>query len=792
MNTFKRTLLHLAVTAALLPNIELLAAPATDSATPAASPTTTNGSETVLAPMEVSATTLGMGTALEKMDISTTTLTREQIAKSPELNLDQILTQQMGVFINNAQSQTDQTGTQLSMRGSPAGMVLVMVDGVPMNDAMFRTVDWQQIPKNTIDKIEIIRGGGGASMWGNMASGGIINITTKAPEKGNKQLGIAYGNMNTKVGSAAITAYANDKIQTSFNFDVNETSGWNPLPNQDRTTPNSVTSAYRSHNGLWSTYFTPNDRSRYFVKIYGTELLQDQLTYAAQNDQLYKLGLRTGGKTEYSKSGSFNFTGFYDYNQMNKANAGLAPGTTAVGAGTGVSIPINYATGAGLASSVNQPTQIESINYAQYGFSGYVQDSLDFHKWGVIEDMKAGVDARGVNISDGQKLYSQAGTTTVALDNTFNLYSANNISGQNTFQGIFVQGAYKPSKDSGLQATFGVREDLYQVYNPAEQFNVVNGKNSLVAGKNGQFNQIDPRFGLKYGFNNGIDLRGAVYRNMTAPGMNQLYRSYGSQASFNASNSSLTPMSTFGQEIGIDFTGDKIKTTLTGYHNDISNYISSVGACANTAAGAGTNGLNACTTTLASQIGAPPPSSGSAAAISQNQNIGTVTTKGAEAFVQWEALDTLTLNASVAKTFAQYDSFNALMTQANNANIATSATHTPLLYTGMQLSGIPTLMLTQGGTWKIRPDLTMSWSIKSWPAYFASSTVFTGTSMSQAATTADVHFDYQATKMINLYINAQNINNAIYLSSGSGSSTGSSAGTLGQPRTILGGINLKF
>jgi len=327
MNPFKRTLLQLTVTAALFPSVSLMAATpddqsaastgiaaAVDSAvnaltTPAVAQTTASipSDATILAPMEVSATSLGKGSALEKMDINTTTLTREQIANSPQLNLDQILTQQMGVFINNAQSQTDQTGTSISMRGSPTGMVLVMVDGVPMNDGMFRTVDWLQIPKSTIDKIEVIRGGGGASMWGNMASGGIINITTKEPEKGNKQLGFAYGNMDTKVGNAAITAYSSDKIQTSFNYDVVETAGWIGLPKQDRVSPNTnVSSAYRAHNGLWSTYFTPNDNSRYFVKIYGTELLQDQLQYAAQNDQLYKLGLRTGGKTSYSKSGGLD------------------------------------------------------------------------------------------------------------------------------------------------------------------------------------------------------------------------------------------------------------------------------------------------------------------------------------------------------------------------------------------------------------------------------------------------------------------------------------------------------
>ena len=78
------------------------------------------------------------------------------------------------------------TGQPVSIRGfgsSTTINTLVMVDGVPINDPYFRTVDWSRISKNSVERIEVIRGGGATSLWGNMAMGGVINIVTRQPTR---------------------------------------------------------------------------------------------------------------------------------------------------------------------------------------------------------------------------------------------------------------------------------------------------------------------------------------------------------------------------------------------------------------------------------------------------------------------------------------------------------------------------------------------------------------------------------------------------------------------------------
>ena len=52
------------------------------------------------------------------------------------------------------------------------------MDGVPVNDFNNGIADWNIIPINHVEKIELIRGGGSSS-YGDLAVGGVINVITK-------------------------------------------------------------------------------------------------------------------------------------------------------------------------------------------------------------------------------------------------------------------------------------------------------------------------------------------------------------------------------------------------------------------------------------------------------------------------------------------------------------------------------------------------------------------------------------------------------------------------------------
>jgi outer membrane receptor for ferrienterochelin and colicins len=72
----------------------------------------------------------------------------------------------------------------LSMRGSTAGQVLVLVDGVPVNDLQLGGFDVNTLCLDNIDRVEVIRGAA-SSLYGADAMGGVINVITRqAPPSG--------------------------------------------------------------------------------------------------------------------------------------------------------------------------------------------------------------------------------------------------------------------------------------------------------------------------------------------------------------------------------------------------------------------------------------------------------------------------------------------------------------------------------------------------------------------------------------------------------------------------------
>ena len=107
-------------------------------------------------------------------------LTAEEIRRSPVTTLIEALRLIPGVNverINNGQFHVSIRG----FNGSFQRHLLVMVDGRSIYSSVYAGVFWQQrdLPLSIIDRIEVVRGPGGA-IWGANALNGVINIITKS------------------------------------------------------------------------------------------------------------------------------------------------------------------------------------------------------------------------------------------------------------------------------------------------------------------------------------------------------------------------------------------------------------------------------------------------------------------------------------------------------------------------------------------------------------------------------------------------------------------------------------
>lgn len=94
--------------------------------------------------------------------------------------IQEVLSQQPGVDVQEYGSLGQYTS--IGIRGSSAEQVLVLLDGVRLNTVGGGAVDFSSIPLDSLDRIEIIRGGATAQ-YGSDAMGGVINIITKRARK---------------------------------------------------------------------------------------------------------------------------------------------------------------------------------------------------------------------------------------------------------------------------------------------------------------------------------------------------------------------------------------------------------------------------------------------------------------------------------------------------------------------------------------------------------------------------------------------------------------------------------
>ncbi|MDP2928721.1 MAG: TonB-dependent receptor, partial [Candidatus Omnitrophota bacterium] len=92
-------------------------------------------------------------------------------------------------------------GGTINMRGFYGGMSsyqLVLIDGVPQNRGKDKLVNWDLIPIDNIERVEVLKGPA-SSIYGDNAMSGVINVITKKPSDApHAGASFSYGSYNTQ------------------------------------------------------------------------------------------------------------------------------------------------------------------------------------------------------------------------------------------------------------------------------------------------------------------------------------------------------------------------------------------------------------------------------------------------------------------------------------------------------------------------------------------------------------------------------------------------------------------
>lgn len=118
------------------------------------------------------------------------------------------------------------------IRGSNSEQVLILVDGRPINNLGGGSFDLSEITSNIVERIEVLPGGG-STLYGSSAIGGVINIITRRPtEKVTTQAGVTFGayglnqqtiNNSGKVGDIGwVLGYNRTQAESNYPFSIPE------------------------------------------------------------------------------------------------------------------------------------------------------------------------------------------------------------------------------------------------------------------------------------------------------------------------------------------------------------------------------------------------------------------------------------------------------------------------------------------------------------------------------------------------------------------------------------------
>lgn len=112
-----------------------------------------------------------------------TVINRQQLERSAGKSLSEVLNTAAGTTIIGASNNLG-TNQTVSIRGSSAGNVLILVDGIPVNDPSVITnyFDLNFLSIDQIERVEIMKGGH-STLYGSDAVAGVVNIILK---KGGK------------------------------------------------------------------------------------------------------------------------------------------------------------------------------------------------------------------------------------------------------------------------------------------------------------------------------------------------------------------------------------------------------------------------------------------------------------------------------------------------------------------------------------------------------------------------------------------------------------------------------
>ena len=475
---------------------------------------------------EVTVTPTRSEQQLGTIPASVSVISSEEIQRRPAMVPDDLLRQlpEFSLFRRSSSLSAHPTSQGVSLRGiGPSGVSrsLVLLDGVPFNDAFGGWVYWTALPMESAERIEVVNGTS-SSLYGSYAMGGVLNVVTRTAERRSVDIKTQYGSRHSpKFDFRGSDVWG--KVGVSVDGSVFDTDGYANVLSSLQGPVDTKVAVQFGHVTLKADY-NPNDRVHAFVRTgyFHEDRHNGKITTVGPlteelNDTTWKY--TSGGvSARLPDTSTLHATIFGDTKTFNSNFLAIPDATGARATGR---------------LTLNQTVPTDA-------FGGTVQWSRAIFGTHVLT---AGTDFRWVDGDSIEDAFDPITGSTKTLHRV--------AGGTQRSLGVFVQDVFVPV--TNLTVTASARLDRwrnYDAHNTETTLSTGAINDPVLPDKENSVGS--PRIGALYRFHDRLSVWGDIGSGFRAPTLNELYRRFSQGAVVTLANPALGPERLTGGELGVN------------------------------------------------------------------------------------------------------------------------------------------------------------------------------------------------------------------------------------------------
>ena len=460
--------------------------------------------------------------------VTMTVISSSELLTSAAVTLDDALKMVPGftLFRRTSSRTANPTAQGVALRGiggTAQSRSLVLVDGVPLNDAFGGWIYWDKIPQVALDRIEVQRGSG-SDLYGADAVGGVVQLFTQRPGRPSGVALVEGGGLGSGraslFGGGRMRGWRYSASGEWFNIDgyipvaTEQDPGIAPRGPIDSLLGSTHLSGYAS-----TGYQAANG---WRVDVVANVFDEDRTNGTPQsiNSTAWRQG---SGEVAGSVAGGLlsarGFGGTQDYRQtFTTVNADRTAETL---------------------------TRDQSVPSASGGLGGQW-----FRAWGA-HSLLVGSEVRFIEGTSIDTPFAQGRPLPIV-----------EVGGTQRLGSAFVQDTWRPSED--LTIALGAHGDVWHSDSTQTGFSKSSGS-------------FNPRASASYRVGeSGVIIRGAAYHGFRAPTLNELYRNFSAGNTQTRPNEDLEPERLTGGDVGMMVTRGRLSARVTGFWNVLDEAITSI------------------------------------------------------------------------------------------------------------------------------------------------------------------------------------------------------------------------